>query len=65
MQAPQRVIVTVLRACLGELQLCKNNSRAADPRIFTMEQLYRGSGIPKSVRYSSRFAIITMTYIRE
>jgi hypothetical protein len=53
---------TTLRACLGELQLCKNSSRAADPRNFTVEQLHRGSEIPKSVWYSSRFAIITMTY---
>jgi hypothetical protein len=33
------------RACLGELQLRKNSSRAADPRSSTVEQLYRGSEI--------------------
>jgi hypothetical protein len=64
---PQRILFHVigsaqLRACLGELQLCKNNSRAADPRNFTVEQLHCGSVIPKSVWYNSRFAIITMTY---
>jgi hypothetical protein len=34
-----------LRACLGELQLRKNSSRAADPRSSTVEQLHRGSEI--------------------
>jgi hypothetical protein len=34
-----------VRACLGELQLRKNSSRAADPRGSTVEQLHRGSEI--------------------
>jgi hypothetical protein len=37
-----------------------NSSRVADPRNSIMEQLHRGSEIPKSVWYSS--TIITMTY---
>jgi hypothetical protein len=48
---------------LAELKLRKNSSRVAHPRNSTMERLHRGSEIPKSVWYNSRFDIITMTYM--
>jgi hypothetical protein len=51
-----------LRACLAELQLCKNNSGVVDQRNSTVEQLHRGSEIQKIVWYSYRFRTIPMTF---
>jgi hypothetical protein len=51
-----------LRACLAELQLCKNSFGATYPRISTMQQLHCGSEILKIVWYSSRFPTICMIF---
>jgi hypothetical protein len=54
-------LTTEFMACLGELQLCKNSSRAADPRSSIVEQLHRGSQILESVWYSSNVVPMSLT----